>query len=210
MKSKYIVGIDEAGRGPLAGPVAVGVAVVPGNFEWKETLPGVNDSKQLSELQREDIYMKARRLQAAGQLDFAVSMVSAKVIDRIGIVPAVTLAMNRALQKIEANLNVPVNRYINNDWSVRLDGGLVAPKRFTNQATIIKGDATEPVIGLASICAKVTRDRYMVRKSSEKIFAPYHFATHKGYGTKAHRAAISKNGLSPLHRKTYCKNINLT
>ena len=198
---KIIVGIDEAGRGPLAGPVAVGVAVVPGNFDWKETLPGVNDSKQLSKQQREDIYKKARQLKAAGQIDFAVAMVSAQVIDRIGIVPAVNRALTRAL----ARLTLP--RQDLGKVMVKLDGGLKAPVQYQNQETIIKGDAKEPVIGLASICAKVTRDRYMVRKSSQKIFAPYDLATHKGYGTKVHRAAIAQQGLLWIHRETICTNI---
>ena len=200
---KWVIGIDEAGRGPLAGPVAVGVSAVCEDFDW-DLLPGVTDSKKLSEAKRGEIFVAARQLQASypGQLDFAVSMVSAAVIDRIGIVPAINLAMGRALQKIE-NGRTAIR------MTVKLDGGLVAPKQFINQETIIKGDSKEKVIGLASIMAKVTRDRYMVRKGALPLFAPYTLATHKGYGTKAHRHAIAKHGLSKLHRSSYCKNIKL-
>ena len=230
---KFVVGIDEAGRGPLAGPVAVGVVVTPGNFDWKEILPGVNDSKQLTEKKREEIFKIARRLKAAGQFDYAVSLVSANVIDKLGMVPAINQAIKRALKKIEKRVekNSAIYRTKKGNsssssrseleqfkWlkkielkecSVKLDGGLKAPEEFKNQETIIKGDSKEKVIGLASIVAKVSRDRYMVRRSAEPTFAPYEFATHKGYGTKKHREAIAKNGLSSEHRKSYCKNVIL-
>ena len=194
---KYLIGVDEAGRGPLAGPVAVGVAMVTADFDWA-LLPGVNDSKQLSERVREEIFTAAHALRRDGQLNFAVAMVGAGVIDRQGIVPAVNLAMRRALGRLAA---VP------EETLVKLDGGLKAPTQFRRQETIIKGDAKEPVIGLASIMAKVTRDRYMRRRAELAAFAPYNFATHKGYGTKAHRAAIAEFGLSSEHRQNYCKNI---
>lgn len=192
---KWIIGVDEAGRGPLAGPVAVGVAVVTEDFDWT-LLPGVNDSKQLSEKRREEVFMVARKLKASGQLNYAVSMVSAKMIDKIGIVPAVKLAMGRALKKLDPSPE---------KCAVKLDGGLKASKEFLYQETIIKGDSKEKVIGLASIMAKVTRDRYMVRIAPR--FAPYDFAVHKGYGTKNHRAAIKQYGLTLEHRASFCRNI---
>ncbi len=198
MKS-WIIGVDEAGRGPLAGPVAVGVAMVGKDFDWG-LVPGVNDSKQLSEKNREAIFLAAKKLKKEGKLDFVVSMVSASVIDKIGIVPAINLAMERCLKKISAQSDLV---------TVKLDGSLRAPEHFKDQETIIKGDSKEKVIGLASIVAKVTRDRYMVQKAAQPLFAPYNFAAHKGYGTKAHRAAIQKNGLSDLHRATYCKNVKV-
>lgn len=194
-KNEWVIGIDEVGRGPLAGPVAVGVAMVPSDFDWQEKLPGVTDSKKLSEKKREEIFAAVKALQSAGELNFAVALVSAKVIDAIGIVPAVRRALERSLGRLEAPI----------DATVKLDGGLRAPAEFTNQETIIKGDALEPVIGLASICAKVTRDRYMVRIAGQ--FAPYDFHIHKGYGTKAHRAAIARYGLSSEHRASFCQNI---
>lgn len=198
---KFVVGIDEAGRGPLAGPVAVGVVVVPGNFLWDKKLPGVNDSKQLTEKKREDIFTAARKLKASAQLDFTVSMVSAKIIDEIGIVPAINLAMSRALKKLKLDTD---------RCRILLDGGLKAPVEFVCQETIIKGDSKEKVIGLASIMAKVTRDRYMVRKSSQKIFAPYDFTAHKGYGTQKHRQMITQNGFSSEHRVSFCTNIKIS
>ncbi len=196
----YVVGIDEAGRGPLAGPVAVGAAVVPSDFDWEKHLPGVTDSKKISEKKREEIYRAALKLKASALLDFRVGLSSAKNIDDFGIVPSIKMAIAGCLKKLELN---PTK------VSVKLDGGLKAPEEYIHQETIIKGDSTEKVIGLASILAKVTRDRYMVRKSSLKIFAPYDFSTHKGYGTKKHCEAIAKNGLSSEHRKSYCKNIIL-
>jgi ribonuclease HII len=192
---RLIVGIDEAGRGPLAGPVAVGVAAVPEDFDWNQ-LPGVTDSKRLSPKQRAILFQQAKTLQQTGQLHFAVSMVSAKVIDRIGIVSAIQLAMKRALERLNAD---PATVF------VKLDGGLRAPEPY-RQETIIKGDQKEKVIGLASVCAKETRDKYMRRLSEQSAYAPYDFEVHKGYGTKAHRAAIAKQGITPEHRVSYCKN----
>lgn len=203
---KYQIGIDEVGRGPLAGPVAVGAALVTDNFDW-DLLPGVTDSKKLSEKKREEIYKIATELAITTELDFAVSMISAKIIDQTGIILAIEKAMNNALQTLEKrHLNTPVNWSID-ECRVLLDGGLKAPKQFMHQETIVKGDSKEKVIGLASIMAKVTRDRYMRRQAKLAAYTPYDFSSHKGYGTKAHRAAIAKYGLTDLHRSSYCGNI---
>ncbi len=204
----YIIGIDEAGRGPLAGPVAVGVALVRVDFDW-DLLPGVNDSKQLSEKRREEIYVTARKLKASAHLDFAVSMVSAGVIDKYGIVNAVHRGIETSLKKLEKSIavNSDTKDLLFKKCQVKLDGGLRAPERFEYQETIIKGDSKEKVIGLASIMAKVTRDRYMVREAATPLAAPYNFAAHKGYGTKAHCEAIREHGLHELHRRSFCKNI---
>jgi ribonuclease HII len=191
---KYIIGIDEAGRGPLAGPVAVGAAVVPVDFAWLEVLPGVTDSKKISPKKRAEVLRTATLLRHRGLINFTVAMVSASVIDREGIVPAINIAMKRAL----ARLAPPVSRSF-----IRLDGSLYAPEQFA-QATIIKGDALYPEIGLASIAAKETRDAYMRRV--DKRWPGYGFADHSGYGTVAHRAAIQARGLSPIHRAMYCQN----
>lgn len=196
---RYVIGVDEAGRGPLAGPVAVGVVCVPKNFSWN-VLSGVTDSKQLSEKKREEIFSKAQKLQQKRKLDFSVSMVSASIIDRVGIVKAVNLAMRRALKKLNVNPD---------DCMVQLDGSLYAPEVFTYQKTIIGGDKTQKAISLASVVAKVTRDRYMKGKSAQTPFAYYNFHIHKGYGTKKHRELIKKHGLSTLHRHTYCKNVKV-
>lgn len=204
MKCKHIIGIDEAGRGPLAGPVAVGVVLVPAEFDWRQ-LPGVGDSKQLSEAKREEIYQSANDLHKSGKLRFAVGLVSAKVIDRIGIVLAVDMALKRALGRV-MKLIEPI------EWtkvSVKLDGGLKAPAYCVQQETIIKGDSKELTIGLASIMAKVTRDRYMRRVAAQSAYLAYNLAQHKGYGTQLHRAAIAKYGLTAEHRASYCKNIKI-
>lgn len=198
---QWVIGIDEAGRGPLAGPVAVGIALVPSDFDWN-LIPGVGDSKQIAAKKREALFRRAKVLQKNNILDFAVVMVSAKVIDRKGIVYAVQTAMVKALKQFKLR-----NSLVEREVLVKLDGGLKAPKEYVNQETIIKGDAKEKVIGLASIMAKVTRDRYMERIAALPQFAPYDFAQHKGYGTKAHREAIATYGFSPEHRQTYCKNI---
>jgi ribonuclease HII len=126
--------------------------------------------------------------------------------------------MQQALAKIQTSSlprgtlgkkipRVPLGRDFFDDVLVLLDGGLKAPGEYVNQETIIKGDSKEKVIGLASIMAKVTRDAYMVRVSTEFDYAPYKFEVHKGYGTKAHREAILKNGLTKEHRKSFCKNL---
>lgn len=231
-----LIGIDEAGRGPLAGPVAVGVALVPVDFDWS-LLPEVGDSKTLTEAARERVYQVTLQLRREGKLDFAVAQSSAAVIDARGIVPAITIAMQRALATLyrrnlmarchldigassprtdlgeEVRCDDVVNRTAPSSWFescvVKLDGGLRAPERYVHQETIIKGDATEPVIGLASIMAKVTRDRSMVRLAQDPALAPYDLATHKGYGTKAHREAIAAHGLSPVHRQSFCRNIQI-
>jgi len=197
VKHKYNVGVDEAGRGPLAGPVAVGVVKVPVGFQWLEVLPGVTDSKKLSSKQRAELFRAAKLLRHRGLIDFAVAMVGSTVIDREGIVPAINIAMARAIARL--NLS-PADTFI------RLDGSLHAPTEF-EQATIIKGDALYPDIGLASICAKETRDAYMRRAA--RRWTQYGFDQHMGYGTKDHRAAIAQCGKCPIHRVSYCGNIKM-
>lgn len=192
-KAKYIIGIDEAGRGPLAGPVAVGIACIPRSFDWN-TIPGVGDSKKVSEKNREAIFLRAQSLKKQGILNFVVIQISSSTIDRIGITKAVSLGITRGLLKLDMNPK---------SVDVRLDGLLHAPGEYIRQETIIKGDAKEKVIGLASICAKVTRDRTMVRFA--RTYPKYGFDIHKGYGTKAHISAIQKHGLSKIHRHSFTK-----
>lgn len=189
--TRWLVGIDEAGRGPLAGPVAVGVFAAPVSFDftpWGAT----RDSKQLSPSERESIFRHFQRRRCVDGLRFACSQTSAPVIDRIGIVPAIHRAMASALRQID----IPPDR-----TAVLLDGGLQAPDEYEDQTTIIRGDASEPVIAFASIVAKVRRDRLMVRLSRQ--YPQYGFERHKGYGTIAHRDAIKKYGVSPIHRRSF-------
>lgn len=191
----YVIGIDEAGRGPLAGPVAVGVVVVPSDFDWSQ-IKHVKDSKKLSEKRREQVFTRTQELAQENALRYAVVFSSAKMIDSHGISHAIRTAIDRALSSLDIDPK---------DCDVRLDGSLRAPERFIHQRTIIGGDATEPAISLASICAKVSRDRIMVRESVQ--YPEYGFAIHKGYGTKAHINAIETHGLSNFHRASFCTNI---
>jgi ribonuclease HII len=214
----WIIGIDEVGRGPLAGPVVVGAVLVPADFDWA-LLPGVTDSKKLSEKKREVIYKQALALAASGKLWFAVAEESAQTIDRIGIAPSIRCALAQALAQVleAANKNPPRAALGSHVLGVPLgpemvrvllDGGLRAPAEFIHQETIIKGDATEPVIGLASIMAKVTRDRTMVTLA--ELYPSYGLEQHKGYGTAQHRQTIAKLGLSAIHRGTFCRGLPMS
>lgn len=194
---KWLLGIDEAGRGPLAGPVTVGVVAVPIDFDWG-LLPTVGDSKKINERKREVIFKEANRLRREGKLNFQVVSSTHLIIDKKGIVFAIKGAMEQGLNKLDLKPD---------SCQVLLDGSLRAPPSFQNQQTIIRGDASEPVIGLASILAKVTRDRYMIKIGQEPQFLPYDFATHKGYGTKKHCESIREYGLSDLHRQSFCRKL---
>lgn len=202
-KPKYIIGIDEAGRGPLAGPVAVGVVLVPTKFAWKQ-LPGVGDSKAMSEKKREAVFAAAEALATVVGIIPIVIMKTAKEIDKRGIAVVIREALVEGLEEVVDRLGAKPEECL-----VLLDGGLKAPAEFVHQETIIKGDAKEPVIGLASIFAKVTRDAYMSKLAKKAKYMPYDFATHKGYGTKRHRTAVMEHGLSPEHRVSFCRNIAL-
>ena len=183
-----MVGIDEAGRGPLAGPVAVGVVCVP-NHMPKTTFNGIRDSKKLSQKAREQWY---ERMITTPEVQWAVAFTGPKVIDSRGIQYAVRSALGRALKRISLDPAVTL---------VLLDGGLRAPEHFRNQKTIIRGDATEPLISAASVLAKVTRDKYMHQVDTQ--YPQYGFAIHKGYGTQAHRLAIQHHGPCPIHRNSF-------
>lgn len=196
----YLVGIDEAGRGPLAGPVAVGAVIISSALcgEIFSTLENVRDSKKLSERQREKLYAEMIALRKDGKISFAVGLVAHSVIDTAGIVSAVRSGIASVLKKIEADPKTS---------RVILDGSLYAPKQFVNQETIVRGDETEPIISLASIAAKVVRDRKM--KELALLYPTYGFDVHKGYGTKGHYAALAAYGISPIHRRSYLKNLKI-
>ncbi|MCA9359159.1 ribonuclease HII [Candidatus Kaiserbacteria bacterium] len=194
MSMKWLIGVDEAGRGPLAGPVSVGLVKVATDFDW-DLIPGVNDSKKISEKKREKIFDIVKELEKQGLIEYSVQSVSAKSIDAKGIVPAIRRSIEAGIVKLALK---------SEECIIKLDGGLKAPEEFP-QETIIKGDSKEKVIGLASIMAKVTRDKYM--EKIDGVYPEYGFAKHKGYGTKSHIEAIRKNGFSPEHRLSYCKNV---
>lgn len=190
----HIVGIDEAGRGPLAGPVSIGVVILTSECK-KKFFKGIKDSKKLSKGERELWFEKACDAQLAGLLNFKVALVSENIIDKHGIMEAIRRGMRQCLKGLE----VPHHAHI------FLDGALYAPKEFRHQKTIIKGDEKIAIISLASICAKVTRDKYMIKLS--KKYPEYGFDVHKGYGTKMHRDGIKEHGLSKVHRKTFVHNL---
>lgn len=209
---KYVIGIDEVGRGPLAGPVTVAAVVIPKDlrFKKKDLRTPLKDSKKLSPKQREIWFRYAR---GHPDISYAISSVSPSVIDKINISKAANLAATRALEKVIANCRLQIK-----NCKIFLDGGLHINKSMTNNLklttknsklkTLVRGDEKIPAIMLASIVAKVTRDRKMKKLHLE--YPNYDFINNVGYGTKKHRRAIRKHGLSPIHRKSFkLKKINL-
>ena len=186
-----LIGVDEAGRGPLAGPVAVGVVAVPHGFDLLGEIPGIADSKELSEKKREAVYERTQHFVASGVVRYIVQFTSAQTIDEIGIVPSVIRAVHEGVRTLApSSLGV----------RILLDGLLHAPEGY-DQKTIIHGDGLEPIIGLASILAKVERDHLMMEAA--KQYPGYGFEKHKGYGTATHLAAIRELGFSDIHRKSF-------
>jgi ribonuclease HII len=199
MKSKraYVIGIDEAGRGPLAGPVAVGAVLIAPHFDPILVADIKNkDSKKLNHQKRELWYRKMEEWKSAGLINFHVALVSERVIDTQGISYAIKKGMAECLKKIKAK---------DIDCQILLDGSLHAPKEYIFQKTIIKGDEKEYPISLASIAAKVIRDRKMEKLSAK--YPEYGFEVHKGYGTSEHRKLIRKFGPSEVHRRSFLKAI---
>ncbi len=180
----YICGIDEAGRGPLAGPVVAAAVILPAGL----VIPYVNDSKKLTEKRREALYPEI--LEKA--LSVGVGVVPAARIDEINILHATYEAMRQAIGQLSVRPDVLLND------AVRI------PDVEIPQVPIIKGDAKSISIACASVIAKVTRDRMM--KEYDAIYPEYGFAGHKGYGTAAHIAAIRQYGPSPIHRRTFIGN----
>jgi ribonuclease HII len=184
---KYIAGLDEAGRGALAGPVHVGAVILPNdNPLLMRTLSGVRDSKQLAPRKRDQLVPRIKEIALAWGIGFA----SADEIDALGIVSATRLAASRAL---EAMLFLP--DFLLTDFRLEL------PELDVPQTALVKGDQLSLSIASASILAKTARDELMAGLDSQ--YLPYGFARHKGYGTLAHRKVIAKLGFSPVHRKTF-------
>ena len=184
-----VAGVDEAGRGPLAGPVVAAAAILPA--KWVEAglpreLDGLNDSKQLAPTQR-DVFFAF--LTGCGEVEFAVAQTDAGQIDEINILRATHQAMNAALAKLNPQ---PQHALV--------DGRPVKTMRVP-QTAIIKGDARSYSIAAASVLAKVTRDRLMLE--FDRRWPAYGFAGHKGYGTARHLAAIAAHGPCPIHRKSF-------
>jgi ribonuclease HII len=186
-----IVGIDEVGRGPVAGPVAVGAFVFL-NPPARSLFKGVKESKHLSEAKREYWFERIEMARKNGLVNYCVTFKSEKVIDKRGLSFAIRSALSKSLAALRLNPAAV---------QVLLDGGLKAPAEYSNQRTIIKGDEKRIAIALASICAKVLRDRRLNKLG--KKYPQYGFEKHKGYGTKAHFNKIKEIGPCKIHRKTF-------
>lgn len=190
-----VLGVDEAGRGPLAGPVAVGVVAALEGYDFLAAFPGLNDSKKLSEKKREALFARLQEEMRAGNVQATVTLVSAERIDEKGIASAVRHGVTKGVKALLPDARA---------GKVWLDGSLAAPEGYA-QETVVGGDGTVPAIMLASIAAKVTRDRYMRMLDAE--YPAYGFAVHKGYGTKTHREAIRMHGPCAAHRQSFLRNV---
>ena len=180
---KVICGVDEAGRGPLAGPVCAAAVILPPNAE----IPGLNDSKKLSDKKRRELYPIIKEQAIA----YGIAFADHREIDEINILQATFLAMERAINQLSVKPELALidgNRA--KDFGVPLE-------------TVVHGDSLSASIAAASVLAKVTRDDYMLKMAEE--YPGYDFEIHKGYGTKAHYEALSRLGPCPIHRMTFLK-----
>jgi ribonuclease HII len=182
---KYICGIDEAGRGPLAGPVVVGAVILPED----SFIEGVNDSKKISEKKREKIY----EIITQEAIAYSVGIVDQKTIDEINILNATKLGVKRALEGLSQKPEIIMVDALNNMDTLGIP-----------YISVVKGDAKNYCIAAASIIAKVTRDRMM--KEWDEVYPMYGFAKHKGYGTAEHIRLLKENGPCMIHRKSFIKN----
>lgn len=184
-KNMIVAGIDEAGRGPLAGPVVCVCVIMP--LEKDKIIEGINDSKKLSPSKREKLYDQILKT----ALDYSIVEIDEKIIDEINILNATKLGMKKALENLKIKPDI-----------VLIDA--VKIESDIKQENIIKGDALSYNIASASILAKVYRDRLMIELS--KKYPQYNFAKHKGYGTKEHIEALKLYGKCPIHRNSFIKN----
>jgi len=183
---KLFCGIDEAGRGPLAGPVVVASCVMP--LDDDKILYGIDDSKKLSERQREELFEKIKQT----AIDYSIQEVDEKTIDEINILNATKLGMKNAIENLNADIDLALVDAVKD-----IDSNV-------DQIAIIKGDATSYSIAAASILAKVYRDNLMT--NFDKEYPQYNFAKHKGYGTSEHIKLLKQFGPCKIHRKTFIKN----
>ncbi|WP_338955544.1 ribonuclease HII [Fusobacterium nucleatum] len=191
LEYKNVIGVDEAGRGPLAGPVVAAAVILK---EYTEELDEINDSKKLTEKKREKLYDIIMK-----NFDVAVGISTVEEIDKLNILNADFLAMRRALKDLKSLKN-------EKEYTVLVDGNLKIKEYIGKQLPIVKGDAKSLSIAAASIIAKVTRDRLM--KDLANIYPDYSFEKHKGYGTKAHIEAIKDKGaIEGVHRKVFLRKI---
>ncbi|MBQ4179031.1 MAG: ribonuclease HII [Elusimicrobia bacterium] len=179
---QFVSGVDEAGRGPLAGPVVAAAVILPKDI----FIDGVNDSKKLTEKKRNVLFEEIKKK----AFSYGIGIVDAKTIDEINILQATFLAMRKALEQLSVKPEL-----------VLIDGNHTIPNLQNKQQAIVSGDAKSACIACASILAKVTRDNMMYEYA--KQYPQYNFEKHKGYGTKAHIEAIEKYGPCPIHRMTF-------
>lgn len=229
-KDSFVIGIDEVGRGPIAGPVCV-CAFMLKKEEYDSFVKEVKDflalplrdSKKLTKKCREKWFAYLRKQKEKGLCDYKTTFVSNEMIDKFGIAKCIEKAVNESLRKItsqnlpnfsrftpegpytDKNLEDSVSRTSfqknTTSYKILLDGGLKAPKEFENQESFVKGDELHPVISLASIIAKVSRDKIMENYAGEH--KEYGFEKNSGYGTRGHYEAIKKHGITPIHRKSF-------
>jgi len=197
---KYIAGVDEVGRGPLAGPVIAAAVVLPADFD----VLGIDDSKKLSEKKREELFdIIMERAVAVG-----IGEASEKTIDEINILQATKLAMRKAVEECDSKLKEKQAASGEQNYA-KIDYVLFDAMKIDEiekpQESIIKGDANILAIAAASIIAKVTRDRMMVEYDAQ--YPGYAFAKNKGYGTKAHYEGLHAQGMCPIHRRSFLKNL---
>lgn len=178
-----VCGVDEAGRGPLAGPVFAAAVILPENC----IIEGLNDSKKISEKKREALFGVIKEK----AISYSIASVDEKIIDEINILQATYLAMRKAVE----GLDVPA------DYAL-IDGNRMPPIEIDGE-TVVKGDAKSPSIAAASILAKVSRDRFMLELDEK--YPQYKFAQHKGYGTKLHYEMLTEHGVSDCHRMSFLK-----
>lgn len=211
MTRKFVIGIDEAGRGPLAGPITVAAVAaqyrvsrrkrgspMAASVEYLVFLKNIRDSKKLSAKKRDEWFEK---LKSNPKFLIVHASVGNKIIDKLGITKAASRAVKNCFKKLNIRYTIQDTKYL-----IKLDGSLYAPAEYKNQQTIIKGDEKVPIIAAASIIAKVTRDRKMTRLA--KKYPEYSFDIHKGYGTKLHCKAIKRYGMCDIHRRSFCSKKN--
>ena len=181
-----LCGVDEAGRGPLAGPVCAAAVILPRGT----VIEGLNDSKKLSEKKREQLF----DVICDTAVSYAIAFATVEEIEELNILHAAQLAMNRAIEELDPKPDLAI-----------IDGNQAGDIRFPHE-TVVKGDACCISIAAASILAKVTRDRFMLDMAQQ--YPMYHFEKHKGYGTKDHYSALREFGPCPIHRPSFLKKLH--
>lgn len=183
---KLVCGVDEAGRGPLAGPVCAAAVILPDNCD----IPGLNDSKKLTEKKREALFDVIKEKAIAYNIAFG----TVDEIEQINILNATFLAMNRAIDGLSVKCDFAL-----------IDGNRIPTDIKVPSKTVVKGDSKSMSVAAASVLAKVTRDRLLMEY--DKQYPEYGFKNHKGYGTREHYAAIAAHGINEIHRKSFLKGV---